>query len=42
MNIPHGHTQWGIKAFIPPKLPKVDITTDAECVANSVNANEID
>ena len=28
-----------IKAFIPPKLPKLYLTTDAEYVANLVNVN---
>jgi len=32
-----GRTQGGIKGFIPPsKLPKLDLTTDAEYVANLV------
>ena len=26
--------QGGIQEFIPPKLPKLDLTTDAEYVAN--------
>jgi len=28
-----------IKGFIPPKLPKLYLTTDAEYVANLVNVN---
>jgi len=28
-----------IKGFIPPKLPKLDLTTDTEYGANSVNVN---
>jgi len=28
-----------IKGFMPPKLPKLDLTTDAECVANLANVN---
>jgi len=23
-----GRTQWGIKGFLPPKLPKLDLTTE--------------
>jgi len=29
----------GIKGFIPPKWPKLDLTDDAEYVANLVNVN---
>ena len=32
-------SQEGIKGLIPPKVPKLDLTTDAECAANLVNVN---
>jgi len=36
-----GAYPWDIKGFTlyTPKLPKLDLTTDAEYVANLVNAN---
>jgi len=34
-----GLTQWGISGFITPKLPKLDITTDAEYAADLVNVS---
>jgi len=34
-----GHTQGRIKGFIPPKLVKLDLTTDAEYVVNLVNVD---
>ena len=32
-------TKGGIKIFIAPKLPKLDLAADAEYVANLVNVN---
>jgi len=34
-----GRTQGRIKGFIPPKLLKLELTTDAEYVVNLVNVN---
>jgi len=34
-----GRSQGSVKGFIPRKLPKLDLTTDAEYVANLVSMN---
>jgi len=33
LNSLHGRTLAGIEGFVPPELPKLDLPTDAECVA---------
>ena len=35
----HCRIPGGSKGFIPPKLPKLDLTTDAEFVANLADVN---
>ena len=40
-NFLQGRTQWDIKGFIPLKLSKMDLTSDAEYAVNLVNANYV-
>jgi len=37
----HNAYEGSINGFVPPKLPKFDLTTDAECVAISVNVKYV-
>jgi len=37
--VPGAYPKGGIKGFIRPKLPLLDLTIDAEYVANLVNVN---
>ena len=41
MSTINGVPNGGIKGFTPPKLPKLDLTTDAEYVANLVNVSAV-